>query len=72
MFKAIISCILFLFVIAIDIYVCQDFEPKYLIMIIPMTLWMGAVAFVNVKEFVDNIVIRRNKKSIKDKNNAEE
>ena len=72
MFKAIISCLLFLFVIGIDVYICQDFDPKYLIMIIPMTLFMGAVAFTNIKTFVDDIAVQKHNKSIQDKNNLEE
>lgn len=72
MFKAIISCLLFLFVIGIDVYICQDFDPKYLIMIIPMTLFMGAVAFTNIKAFVDDIAVQKHNKSIQDKNNLEE
>ena len=68
MFKAIISCVLFVFVIGIDVYICQDFQPKYLIMIIPMTLLIGAVAFTNVKVFIDDILIEKHNKSIKDKN----
>jgi len=71
-FKAIISCLLFLFVIGIDVYICQDFDPKYLIMIIPMTLFMGAVAFTNIKAFVDDIAVQKHNKSIQDKNNLEE
>ena len=71
MFKAIISCILFIFVIGIDVYICQDFQPKYLIMIIPMTLWMGAVAFANVKAFIDDIVIKKHNKNKGNKDNFE-
>ncbi|MBO5912920.1 MAG: hypothetical protein J6Q76_05555 [Clostridia bacterium] len=72
MFKAIISCLLFLFVIGIDVYICQDFDPKYLIMIIPMTLFVGAVAFTNIKAFVDDIAAQKHNKSIQDKNNLDE
>ena len=72
MFKAIISCFLFVFVIGIDVYICQDFEPKYLIMIIPMTLFMGAVAFTNVKAAIDDIVTHKHNKSKGNKDNFEE
>lgn len=72
MFKAIISCFLFVFVIGIDVYICQDFKPKYLIMIIPMTLYMGVVAFTNVKAVTDDIVTLKHNKNKGNKDNFEE
>lgn len=66
MFKAFVSCLLFLVTIVIDIYMFQDFEPKYLIMIIPMTIFMGALAYFNTKVFIEDIIV---KKQNKDRNN---
>ena len=69
MFKALASLFVFLLIIIIDIYVCQDFEPKYLIMIIPMTLVIGVITWTNIISYIESIVIRKNNKK-QQKNNT--
>ena len=63
MFKAMLSILFFVVITAGDIYMFQDFKMKYLIMIIPVTLFAGVVAWINVKDVIDDIINTRKQKT---------
>jgi|GEM_PF-1334349 len=71
MFKVVISWVLFIGAIIMDVWMIQDFKPKYLIVIIGVTVFTGLLTWFNTKALIENIEYNRRKETQASKTNTD-